>query len=98
MKIQSLPMRKEKIFLFFPGPYQKPLGMLKFFSLQLQRGPHPDPPKITNIFQNLGGGPFTIVHATLQVPLASGASDLGMAPSWPHHGHIMATSWPHQVC
>ena len=38
-------------------PYQKPLGMLKYFSLQLKRGP----PKKKNM-----GGPFTSVHVTLQ--------------------------------
>ena len=57
-------MRKEKIFLFFPGPYQKPLGMLKFLRLQLQRGP---PLIFAEKIKNLGGrgGPFSIVHVTL---------------------------------
>ena len=64
--------QEREYFSIFSEPYQKPWEMLIFFSLQLQSRP---------------GGPFTIVHATLQVPLASGASDLGMA-----------TSWPHQVC
>ena len=50
-------MRKEKIFHFFSGPYQKPLGMLIFFSLQMQRGPTQK--------KMGGGGPFPIVQLTL---------------------------------
>ena len=31
--------KRDKIFHFFSEPYQKLLGMLTFFSLQLQKGP-----------------------------------------------------------